>query len=493
MKKPSIILSLIPVLLLVLIIAFGVTVFGEDLTSGPSQIALLTSAIVVILISILYLKIPWKRLEEGMLDQLAKTGSAIFILLMIGALTATWMLSGIVPTFIYYGLKLINPHIFLLVTFLLTCMVSLMSGSSWTTVGTIGVAMMSAGSILGISQGWIAGAIISGAYFGDKRSPLSDSCNLAASVANVDLYKHMNYLLYTNLPSFIISLIVFTIVGFVSAPDAVETQVQIANVTGTFNISAWFLLIPLFTIFMIYKKASPFITLFISAFMAAVVAFFAQPDIVSQIYGDITGGFNRFLYSTLKMMSTPITIETGNEMMNTLTSTRGMSGMMNTIWLILCVVAFGGVMDASGMITSITEKIVKMVRSTVSLVSSTVVTCIFCNIALSDQYMSILLPGKMFAETYKKRGYAPELLSRTLEDSGTVTSVLVPWNTCGVVQSTVLGIATLTYLPYCIFNLVSPIITIFVAAINWKIHRIPIESDNILTNNTNIITNGNKQ
>lgn len=476
-KKPGFYVSLIPIVFLVTLIILGVNVFGEDLTTGPSQIALLTTSVLVIAISCLCYKIPWKKLEEGMTNQLEKTGSAIFILLMIGSLTATWMLSGIVPSLIYYGLKLINPSIFLAVAFLLTSVVSILSGSSWTTCGTIGVALISAGSIIGINEGWLAGAIISGAYFGDKRSPLSDSCNLSASVAGVDLYKHIHYLLYTNLPSFIISLIVFIIVGFTSDVNHTDIQSILNNVTGSFNISGWFLLIPCFTIFMIYKKMPPFVTLFISALMGGILAFFVQPQIVSQIYGEIQGTFNQFFYSILKMMSSPLSIDAGNEMMSTLASTKGMSGMLNTVWLILSVVTFGGVMQGSGMIDAITEKMIKLMTNTVSVVSYTIGTCIICNLTLSDQYMAILLPGKMFSETYRKKGYAPELLSRTLEDSATVTSVLVPWNTCAVAQSTVLGVSTLTYLPYCIFNIISPLMSIFVAAINFKIHTI--------NNNTN--------
>lgn len=479
MKKPNFFVSLLPIVFLVAIIIAGVKVFGEDLTSGASQISIITTSVIVIFISTVFYKVPWSHLEKGMADQLSKTGSAIFILMMIGSLTATWMLSGIVPTLIYYGLKIIHPSIFLAVAFLLTSVVSILSGSSWTTCGTIGVALISAGELLGISTGWLAGAIISGAYFGDKRSPLSDSCNLSASVAGVDLYKHINYLLYTNLPSFIISLIVFIIVGFTMKTQSVDVSSILTNVTGSFNISAWYLLIPCFTIFMIYKKMSPFVTLFLSALMGGILAFFAQPQIVSQIYGAVEGGFNQFFYSLLKMMSSPVTIDAGNAMMSDLASTKGMSGMMNTIWLIMSVVTFGGVMQGSGMIEVITEKMIKLMKSTVSVVSYTIGTCILCNITLSDQYMSILLPGKMFADTYRKKGYAPELLSRSLEDSATVTSVLVPWNTCGVAQSTVLGVATMTYLPYCIFNLVSPLISIFVAAIGWKIHRIPIEEENI--------------
>lgn len=478
-RKPTLLLALVPVIVLIVIISLGVTLFGDEITSGPSQIALLFSSVLTALIAMFYLKVPWAKLEEGMLDHLSKTGSAVFILLMIGALTATWMLSGVVPTMIYYGLKIIHPSIFLLVAFVLSGIVSVMAGSSWTTIGTIGVAMLSAGEILGIPVGWLAGSVISGAYFGDKISPLSDTTNLSASVAGVDLYKHVKYMLITTIPAFIVSLLVFTVVGFILPTSSnLDISGSLIAIKESFNISGWLLLIPCFTIFMIVKKVPPFLTLFLSALVGAIVAFFAQPQIVSQIYGDAQG-FNAFLISTLKMISSSVTIETGHEMVNSLASTSGMGGMLNTVWLILCVVTFGGVMEASGLIGVITEKMSNFIKSTVSLVSSTVATCIFCNLTLSDQYMAVLLPGKMFANAYKKGGYPPELLSRTLQDSGTVTSVLIPWNTCGVVQSTVLGVATLTYLPYCIFNIITPIITIAVAAIGYKIKRLGVKSDEL--------------
>ncbi len=470
--------SFVPIVTLIVLLIIGGRIFGGDLTSGASQIALIFSSIVAIFISIAFLKRPWKEIEKGILEQLSNTGPAIFILLMIGSLTATWMLSGVVPTIIYYGLKIINPSIFLVVTFLLTALVSVLSGSSWTTVGTIGVAMISAGSIIGISTGWLAGAIISGAYFGDKRSPLSDSCNLSVTAAGADLYKHLHYLLYTNLPSFIISFIVFAIVGFTSPVGHIDVDAQLNSISSAFNISPWLLLIPCFTLVLIFKKVPAYITLFISALIGGIVAFFVQPDIVGQICDPSNGKFHQFFQSVFQMMSTSTHIETSDAMLNTLTTTKGMSGMLNTIWLILCVVAFGGILDGTGMIDTITQKMIKIMNSTFSIVASTIGACVFCNIILSDQYMAILIPGKMFAKTYKDKGYAPELLSRSLEDSGTVTSVLVPWNTCGVVQSTVLGVPTLTYLPYCIFNIASPFVSLIVAALNWKIKRIVTENNN---------------
>lgn len=472
MKKPSALLALIPVIVLVLVLVAGVQMFGDGLTAGPSQIALITASVVGALIAIFYLKIPWEKLEEGILDNLSKTGSAIFILLMIGALTASWIQSGVVPSMIYYGLQLINPSVFLLVTFIFTGIISTMAGSSWTTIGTVGVAMLSAGQILGFHEGWLAGAIISGAYFGDKISPLSDTTNLSASISGVNLYKHVKYLLITNIPLFIITGVIFAIAGYMVPSSAnLNVEEQCSQIATAYNISPWLLLIPGFTIFLIFKKISPYLTLFISALIGSVVAVLVQPQIISQISPYEVDSFQTYVYAPLKLLSSKVTIQTGNPMLDGLVSTNGMAGMLNTIWLILCVVAFGGIMEAAGYILTITEKMVKVIKNTVTLVGSTMGTCIIFNIILSDQYMSILIPGKMFSSIYKEKGYEPELLSRSLQDSATVTSVLVPWNTCGVVQASVLGIPTLTYLPYCVFNILSPFVSLAVAAIGYKITR----------------------
>ncbi len=473
-RRPGMLTSMIPVAVLITLITVGVRIFGVDITAGVSQISLCITALVVVFISMCFYGVSWSDIENGLNRTISNTGIAIFILMMIGCVTSTWMLSGVVPSIIYYGMKLISPKVFLLVTFLLTSLVSVLSGSSWTTIATIGVAMMGAGTFIGVHAGWLAGAIISGAYFGDKRSPMSDTCNLSATVAGVDLYTHMHYLLYTNLPSYILSGIVFTIAGFIiPTTGELDLAAQYAALEGTFIISPWLLLIPLFTIYLILKKVPAILTLLISAITGGIVAFLTQGTVVDQVCSSITGTGNRFFYFMMTVLANGTELETGNEMLNTLTATGGMQGMMNTVWLIMSVVFFGGVMEGSGMINAMAEKMAGTIKSAAGLVGSTVGTCIFCNIALSDQYMSIVVPGKIYAETYKKRGYAPELLSRSLEDSATVTSVLIPWNTCGVVQATVLGVATWTYLPYCIFNIASPIISIFVAAIGWKIRKLP--------------------
>lgn len=472
MKKMTGWLALIPVSVLVILIVVGSILFGDDLTSGPSQIALLVATVVGALIAMFRQKISWEKLEEGIADNFSKSGGVFFILLAIGAITSSWMISGVVPTLIYYGLKLINPSIFLLVIFIFTALISLILGSSWTTIGTIGIAMLSAGEIMGFDSGWLAGAIISGAYFGDKISPLSDTTYLSSGIAGVDLYKHVKYLLTTNIPLLVLCAIIFTISGFLIPSNAnLDVAAESAQIASTFNISLWLLLIPASTIFMMYKKVPAFLTLFISAILSSIVAVFAQPQIIAQIVPEGATVAQTYLIAPLKVLSMPIEVVTESPMLTELASTSGMAGMLNTVWLIMCVCAFGGVMEAGGYIGAITEAMTKVIKSRTSLVGSTVGTCIISNLTLSDQYMSIIIPGKMFTDIYKKEGYAPELLSRSLQDSATVTSVLIPWNSCAAMQSSVLGIPTLTYLPYCFLNILSPIVTIAFAAIGYKVTR----------------------
>lgn len=472
MKKPGLLLSLVPVFTLIALLMIGVSIFGDELTGGPSQLAIFAASVVTALIGLYGLKIPWSRFEEAVGDNLKSTSSAVIILLSIGALTATWMLSGIVPTMIWYGLKLIHPRIFIVLAFLLCALVSLLAGSSWTTVGTIGVALLGAGTFIGIPTGWLAGAIISGAYLGDKVSPLSDTTNLSASISGVNLYTHVRYTLLTTLPALVICLLVYGVVGFVvPVSSSMEIGQQLTVLQETFRISPWFLLVPCLTIYMIFKKVPAMVTLFLSALSGGVLAFFAQPQIIDQIVGVELDGLRRFFGSLLRMMSSPVSVETADPLITRLASTSGMAGMVNTVWIIIAVMLFGGCLSACGMVETITSAIIAKVRRTGGLVCATVVSCVFCNLTLSDQFMAILLPGNMFRDSYKRFGLAPEVLSRTLEDSGTVSSVLVPWNTCAVVQSSVLGVATMAYFPFAIFCFITPLIAIAYAVFDIKIHK----------------------
>jgi NhaC family Na+:H+ antiporter len=382
------------------------------------------------------------------------------------------MISGIVPTLIYYGIQIMSPQFFLISSCIICALVSLLSGSSWTTIATIGVALLGIGHALGVSEAWTAGAIISGAYFGDKMSPLSDTTILASSATGVDLFTHIRYMMYTTMPSFIITLIIFFIAGL---GDTADTEIQVGEYTEglskTFNISLWTLLVPILTGVLIARRVPSLIVLFVSSLMAGIVALIFQPHILCEIAGNMNASAASLTRGLAITYYGSTAIDTGNASLNELVSTSGMAGMLNTIWLILCAMCFGASMVASRMIESITGVIIRFIRNRISLVSSTVGTGIFLNITTGDQYISIVLNADMYKEVYRKEGYETRLLSRTTEDAATVTSVLIPWNTCGMTQSTVLGVPTLTYLPYCFFNLLSPLMSIIVAALGWKIYQ----------------------
>ena len=383
------------------------------------------------------------------------------------------MISGVVPTLIYYGVQMLSPQFFLLCACVICALVSLLSGSSWTTIATIGVALLGISHALGINEAIAAGAIISGAYFGDKMSPLSDTTILASSSAGVDIFKHIRYMMLTTMPAFMLTLLIFTALGLgFDADDSIHVHQYTEGLSGKFNISLWTLLVPVLTGVLIVKRVPSLIVLFLSALMAGVMAIILQPHILKEIAGDAELGSVAALTKGLVMtFYGPTNIEMGSAELNELVSTGGMAGMLNTIWLIVCAMCFGAVMVASGMIESITRVVISWVKSRVGLVASTASTGLFLNVATGDQFISIVLTVNMFKNVYEKQGYEPRLVSRTAEDSATVTSVLVPWNTCGLTQSTVLGVATIAYLPYCFFNILSPIMTILVAALGWKIKR----------------------
>jgi len=379
----------------------------------------------------------------------------------------------VVPTLIYYGVQMLSPQFFLLCACVICALVSLLSGSSWTTIATIGVALLGISHALGINEAVAAGAIISGAYFGDKMSPLSDTTILASSSAGVDIFAHIRYMMLTTMPAFLITLLIFTAMGLgFDADDSIHVHQYTEGLSGTFNISLWTLLVPVLTGVLIVKRVPSLIVLFLSAMMAGITALILQPHILTEIAGDAelstVGALTKGLVMTFYG---PTSIETGSAELNELVSTGGMAGMLNTIWLIVCAMCFGAAMVASGMIESITKVVISWVRSRVGLVASTASTGLFLNVATGDQFISIVLTVNMFKDVYKRQGYEARLVSRTAEDSATVTSVLVPWNTCGLTQSTVLGVATIAYLPYCFFNILSPLMTILVAAAGWKIRR----------------------
>ena len=432
-KRPSLGLSLIPIIVMVILLFFTIHIFGSDALSGGSQVVLLLTTACCSALAMGFCQVKWKKIEESICTNILGIATALLILLLIGALSGSWMISGVVPTLIYYGMQVLSPTFFLASSCIICAIVSVMTGSSWTTIATIGVALMGIGEALGFSTGWTAGAIISGAYFGDKISPLSDTTVLASSTTNTPLFTHIRYMMYTTVPTMIITLIIFTVAGFVF-DHSQDGQVMsfAASLKETFHISAALMIVPIATGILIAKRVAPVITLFISALLAAVFAILFQPDLL-QLYGSTQ-------------------LETGNEMLNSLVSTRGMAGMMNTIWLIICAMCFGGAMTASGMLETITSVFMRFMQRRASMVASTVLSGLTLNICTADQYISIILTGNMFKEIYRKKGYESRLLSRTTEDSVTVTSVLIPWNTCGMTQATILSVPTLTYLPYCFFN-----------------------------------------
>lgn len=460
---PHPLIAIIPVVVLIGFLAIVITLFGSDSLNGGSQIALLMGTAVCICISMGAYKVPWRTFETQIKKTLGEVSVTLVILLCIGMLSGSWMISGIVPTIIYYGIQVMSPQFFLVSACIICALVSLLSGSSWTTIATIGVALIGIGHALGVSEAWTAGAIISGAYFGDKMSPLSDTTILASSSTGTDLFVHIRYMMLTTTPTFLITVTIFFIAGLGNGGDA---ALQISQYTEglekTFNISLWTLLVPLLTGVLIAHRLPSLIVLFLSSLMAGVVALILQPHILTEIGGGMIRGLAITYYGATA-------VDTGFESLNELISTGGMSGMLNTIWLILCAMCFGAAMVASGMIDSLTQVIVSHVRSTLSLVSSTVGTGIFLNITTGDQFISIVLNANIYKEVYRQQGYESRLLSRSCEDSATVTSVLIPWNTCGMTQSTVLGVPTLTYLPYCFFNLLSPLMSIIIAAIGWRI------------------------
>ena len=475
-KNPSPLISLIPLSVLVILLALTIKLFGADAIAGGSQLSLLTASAVCTAMSILIYGRKWVDLEESIIRNMRSATPALIILLLIGAIAGTWMASGIIPSLIYYGLKILHPSIFLPASCIICAIISLLTGSSWTTIATIGVALMGIGRALGFDDGWIAGAIISGAYFGDKISVMSDTTVLASSTTEVPLFTHIKYMLITTIPSLLISIMVFTIVGLSASTTSSADMMAIEEgLQSTFNISPWLLIVPILTGILIAKRLPAIVTLFASAFMAAIAMVIAQPELILQIANVENNSALSSLKAIIIASTTSNSIETGNELLNNLVTTRGMGGMMGTIWLIICAMCFGGVMYGSGMLSAITQIFLRVARRTVSVVSSTVGSGLFFNLVTGDQYISIILTGNLFRKLYDERDLEHRLLSRSIEDSATITSVLIPWNSCGMTQSTVLGVATLTYMPYCVFNIISPLMSIFMATIGYKIYK---RSDN---------------
>ena len=457
-------LSLAPLVMLVGMLAVTIRTYGSDSLSGPSQVVLLMSAAICCVIGSVFARVPWRKFEQTITQNISQVATALIILLFIGALGGVWMVSGIVPTMIYYGLELIHPSVFLASTCVISALVSIMTGSSWTTIATIGLALMGIGRAQGFEEGWIAGAIISGAYFGDKVSPLSDTTVLAAGACDVPLFTHIRYMMLTTIPSMVVALLLFIVAGLLhETGDLTQLETFRLALAGRFHISLWLMLVPLLTAVMIVRRLPAIVTMFASTLLAMVFALLFQPEALTEIGGgDLFSGAMQSVFG-----STSLT--TSDPMLSELAATRGMAGMMSTIWLILSAVCFGATMTAGGMTEGITRMFISFAKGRMSTVSSTVASGLLLNATVADQYICILLSGNVFRNIYEKRNLESRLLSRTTEDAVTVTSVLVPWNSCGMTQSTVLGVSTLTYLPYCFFNLISPFMSILMAAIGYQI------------------------
>lgn len=480
-NQVNIFVALIPVIFLIVMLSFNVSaVFGDDAISGSNQIILILSGALTIGLSMLTGG-SFETIINGISKNIKDTTKAILILLLIGALAGSWLISGIIPAFIYYGLQILNASFFLPACVIICAAVSLATGSSWSTSATVGIALVAIGKAMGIDTAMIAGAVISGAYFGDKLSPLSDTTNLAPAMAGAELFSHIRYMMLTTIPSIVITFIIFIVLSLSMTPENNIAQVEVITqeLNTLFNVTPILFLAPAITIFLIVKKTDALIAILAGTLIGGLFAVIFQPEIIKSIAG-ISDNYAKAAYKAIMLaFYSKVEITSNNKELADLLSSKGMSGMLGTVWLIISAMVFGGAMEASGFLQIITGKLVKIANSTASLIGTTLATCGFLNITASDQYLAIVVPGRMFKDIYQKRGLAPENLSRTLEDGGTVTSVLVPWNTCGAYQSSVLGVLTGDYWVYCFFNILSPFMSLVFALFGIKIKPLPKEKRSI--------------
>lgn len=472
-REATLLEAFIPIIFLTILLFINVGIFGDTSLDGSNQIVLILSAVVAALVAS-RLGYKWLEIRNGMIKTINSAMPSILILFLIGSLAGSWMLSGIVPAMIYYGLQLLNPTIFLFAACVVCSVVSLATGSSWTTSATVGIALIGIGRAMGFHDGVVAGAVLSGAYFGDKMSPLSDTTNLAPAMAGTDIFTHIRYMFLTTFPSISITLIIFLIMGFTNGSEVKlsGTQEILKAIESKFYLSPLLFVVPAVMVFMISKKIAPIPVMFTATILGLVFALIFQRNIIEEVSGN-SGAYWQVLFAgSMKALYGKINITTNNETVNELLTSKGMAGMLNTTWLIFTAMMFGGVMECSGMLKKIAGSILSFAKSTGSLIASTASTCIFFNLTASDQYLAIVVPGRMYADVYRDRKLAPENLSRTLEDSGTVTSVLVPWNTCGAYHSSVLAVSPMDFIPYCFFNIISPMMTMTFGFLNIKIKKL---------------------
>lgn len=468
--------SLFPIILLIMFLSFNVYVYGDDAMGGSNQFILLVGAAAGIALGI-YKGFKFSNMMNQVAENLKSVTGAIVILLFVGALSGTWLISGIIPSMIYYGLKILHPSIFLPSCLVICAIISIATGSSWTTSATVGIALIGISKAIGIPVEMSAGAIISGAYFGDKLSPLSDTTNLAPAISGSDLFTHIKYLTITTIPTITISLIIFIILNFYMVSSGpTDNTVLLEAISQTFNITPLIFIVPLIVVILIIKKTPPIIALFTGTIMGAIFALIFQQDILIQLSNSNSLTFEGAYSAIVNSITVDTNIESGNSELNDLFKSGGMIGMMNTIWLVISAMVFGGVMDSIGALKTITTSLLNLGKSTFSLFASTAGSCLAINLTTSDQYLAIVIPGKMFEKAFKEKNLAPENLSRTLEDTGTVTSVLIPWNSCGAYQSGVLGVSVLDYFFYAIFNWLSFFMTLIVAGLDYKIKKLDINA-----------------
>ena len=472
--------AILPLIFLVTLLSFNlyanVFIYDADPLAGSSQFILILSGAFAAIIGHRY-NTSYKEVIESISNSIKSVTPALIILLWVGALAGTWMISGIIPSMVYYGLKILDPNIFLPACIVICSIISVATGSSWTTSATVGIALVGIGKALGIPSGMVGGAVIAGAYFGDKLSPLSDTTNLAAAVSKVDLFKHIKYLTYTTIPSISITLIVFIILGIYQTSNGItDNSILIETIENTFNISLVLFIVPIIVLIMIVKKIPPINALTIGTLLGALFAVLFQPQIINQLSDSSNSSIIDSYKVLIDTITSDVSITTESEILNELFSTGGMIGMLNTIFLVMATMIFGGSMDAIGAIKSISKALLNWADNIFKLFASTVASCLALNLTASDQYLSIVVSGKMFEKAFRDKGLAPENLSRTLEDSATVTSALIPWNSCGAYHSSVLGVSVGEYFIYAIFNWISPFMTLLYAALRIKIRTLGIKN-----------------
>ncbi len=468
-KEISLFDSLTPIIILIILLYINVSIYGDSSIDGSNQFILILGASIAFIFGIKN-KIKSKDIFLTISENLKSISTPIIILLLVGALSGTWLVSGIIPSMIYYGLKLVNVTFFLPSCVVISSIVALATGSSWSTSATVGIGLIGIGKALGFDLGIVAGAIISGAYFGDKMSPLSDTTNLAAAVSGSNLFEHIKYMTITTVPTIIIALVFFTVYNLLNEPNQIaENMGYVESMKEYFFISPILFLVPLIVILFIIKKINPIISLFVGVITASIFFLIFQNELIVKLVNEL--GINRYQIIMNSIVS-ETNIQTDITFLSELFNSDGMKGMLNTIWLVISAMIFGGVMESIGALKKISIYLLSLAKSTTGLFSSTILSCFTVNISASDQYLAILIPGKMFSSAYKDRKLSSLNLSRTIEDSGTVTSVLIPWNTCGAYQSSVLNVNVIDYFIYAIFNWLSPITTLVVVSLGYKIKRI---------------------